>query len=281
MLRLFSPAKINLFLQIVSRRHDGYHELATLMQTVDLGDWITFRLGRRDLLRLSDPELPADGSNLILKATELFRERTGLSFGIEVELDKRIPIQGGLGGGSSNAATTLWALNELHGRPASLEELIAWGGDLGSDVPFFFSCGTALCTGRGEVVRPLDPLPERALWIVAPEVGLATASVYQRVDLSLVTKADPDQLLLQFYAGETPCFNDLALPAYSAMPQLGQLHQALEERGSGPVLLSGSGSSLICFGAPPPKMIGTRSFPVHYTARKVKEWYAGDGDEEV
>jgi 4-diphosphocytidyl-2-C-methyl-D-erythritol kinase len=278
--RFFSPAKINLFLQIIDRRQDGYHELATLMQTIDLGDWLTFRLGQRDRLRLSDPALPADGSNLILRAADLFRERTGLSFGVEVELDKRIPIQGGLGGGSSNAATTLWALNELCDRPASLGELIQWSGEIGSDIPFFFSCGTALCTGRGEIVRLLEPLPPRALSVVAPQVGLATASIFQRVDLALVTHADPEDLLLRFYRGETPCFNDLTLPAYSAMPELGQLHRVLEERGSGPIVMSGTGSSLICFGAPPSEMMGVRNFLSHYTARSIEEWYPG-GEEEV
>lgn len=281
MVRLFSPAKINLFLALLGRRDDGYHELSTLMQAIDLGDWLTFRLGHLDRLRLSDPTLPTDGSNLILRAVDLFRERTGLKFGVEVEVDKQIPVQGGLGGGSSNAATTLWALNQLCGAPAGDEELREWAREIGSDVAFFLSQGTALCTGRGEIVEELLPLPGRSFWIVAPPFGLSTPSVYQRVDLSLISRPDPQALIRRFYEGEIPCFNDLALPAYSALPQLGQLHKELEERGCGPVLLSGSGSSLVCFGAPPPEMEGVRRFSVGYTGRSPNTWYQGSRNESL
>src|ERR1700733_15970617 len=113
MLTLLSPAKLNLFLRIVRRRPDGYHDLASLFQTVSLADTLHFSLSERDQLTCTDPALLTDHTNLVLKAVDLFRKKTGLSFGLKIHLEKHIPYQSGLGGGSSNAATTLWALNQL------------------------------------------------------------------------------------------------------------------------------------------------------------------------
>ncbi len=118
-MKLFSPAKLNLFLRVLSKRKDGYHEIASLFQAIDFGDILTFALSDKDKLTSSDPSIPHDRSNLIFQAADQFRRQTGLHFGLEVDLEKKIPTQSGLGGGSSNAATTLWALNELHGRPVS------------------------------------------------------------------------------------------------------------------------------------------------------------------
>ena len=143
MLTLASPAKINLFLRVLHRRQDGFHDLASLMQTVDLSDTIHFRLGEEDGLTCTNERLPTDNSNLILKAADLFRRKTGINQGLVAYLEKRIPMEAGLGGGSSNAATPLWAFNSLCGSPATEAELVSWGAELGSDVAFFLSHGTA------------------------------------------------------------------------------------------------------------------------------------------
>ncbi len=143
MLTLNSPAKVNLFLRILRRRSDGYHDLASLFQAISLYDTIHFALSDHDELTCDKPGIPTDSTNLILKAADLFRRKTGLKFGLKAHLEKRIPHEAGLGGGSSNAATTLWALNQLHGQPASPDELIAWSGEIGSDITFFLSHGTA------------------------------------------------------------------------------------------------------------------------------------------
>lgn len=161
MLTLNSPAKINLFLRILNRRRDGYHNLASLFQTVDLLDQIHLSLDERDSLSCSDPTLPVDHTNLVTKAVELFRAKTGMAFNVRAHIDKKIPAQAGLGGGSSNAATTLWGLNTLLKNPATPQQLQVWSAEIGSDVPFFFSLGTAYCTGRGEQVfnQPFLDLP--------------------------------------------------------------------------------------------------------------------------
>ena len=137
MLTLNSPAKINLFLRVKARRADGYHELATLMQTVGLCDTITMELAEHDSLSCTNPQIPTDTSNLIWKAIHAFRKHTGMNCFVDVGVDKKIPIQAGLGGGSSNAATALKGMNTLCGSPLSVEELMMLGAQVGSDVPFF------------------------------------------------------------------------------------------------------------------------------------------------
>lgn len=150
MLSLHSPAKINLFLRILHKRADAYHELASLFQTVDLSDILHLSLSETDSLVCSDKTLAVDSSNLIIKAANLFRKKTGIDQGLSVHLEKKIPMEAGLGGGSSNAATTLYGFNELCGRPATEAELISWASEIGSDVSFFFL-----------KARPIVPAGER------------------------------------------------------------------------------------------------------------------------
>jgi 4-diphosphocytidyl-2-C-methyl-D-erythritol kinase len=151
-LNLFSPAKINIFLRIVRRREDGFHDLASLFHVIDLGDDMTFSLlpvgSTSDQLTCNFPDVPTDESNLVIKALNLFRRKTGATERFSVDLFKRVPHGAGMGGGSGNAATTLWAANEMCGRPATAEQLLEWSGEIGSDISVFFSSGAAYCTGR-------------------------------------------------------------------------------------------------------------------------------------
>lgn len=151
-LNLFSPAKINIFLRIVRRREDGFHDLASLFHVIDLGDDMTFSLLPRgstsDQLTCNFPDIPTDESNLVIKALNLFRRKTGATERFSIDLLKRVPHGAGMGGGSGNAATTLWAANEMCGRPATAEQLLEWSGEIGSDISVFFSSGAAYCTGR-------------------------------------------------------------------------------------------------------------------------------------
>lgn len=151
-LELFSPAKINIFLRVVRRREDGFHDLASLFHVIDLGDDMSFTLlppgSGSDQLTCNVPDVPTDASNLVIKALNLFRAKTGASERFSVDLFKCVPHGAGMGGGSGNAATTLWAANELCGRPASVAQLLEWSGDIGSDISVFFSSGAAYCTGR-------------------------------------------------------------------------------------------------------------------------------------
>lgn len=275
MLQLFSPAKINLFLRIVSKRSDGYHNLSSVFQTISLGDTLTIELHDHDVLTCTDPSLPIDDSNLILKATNLFRRKTNLAQGFKIHLIKRIPIQAGLGGGSSNAATTLWACNQLTKANVSLNSLKEWSAEIGSDISFFFSQGTAYCTSRGEAVYHLPALETKALWIVKPQGGLSTPEVYRRLNFSTpVSEKAVKRDLDGFLSGSLPYFNDLEKPAFEIRPELLELKTFLLECGFETVLMSGSGSSFFCLGEGKiPEQSNLTLIHAFYINRSLLNWY--------
>lgn len=279
MLTLRSPAKINLFLRVVGRYPNGYHSLASVFQAISLFDEIHFSVDttktESDQLSCTDPTLPTDHSNLILKAADLFRRKTGLSFSLRAHLDKRIPHQAGFGGGSGNAATTLWALNQLCGRPASETSLQEWSGEIGSDIPFFFSHGTAFCTGRGEIVEDLPSTQKINLWIVKPAIGLSTPKVFQQVQLDQLMPRDPLHILKEFSLGYPCYFNDLEEAAFLVHPGLRDLKALLLGAGFHTVLLTGSGSGFFCLGdCSPPNMADLWSYPVSFLNRIKNAWYS-------
>lgn len=280
MLRLFSPAKVNLFLRIVSKRSDGYHNLSSVFQTISLGDTLTIEPHMHDELTCTDSLLPIDASNLILKATELFRRKTGLKQGFKIHLIKRIPTQAGLGGGSSNAAAVLWACDQLANTRIPLATFKQWGAEIGSDIPFFFSQGTAYCTGRGESVYHLPALKGRPIWIIKPPMGLSTPEVYRRLNFrdsisEKMIQGDLDAFLL----GSLPYFNDLEKPAFEINPELHQLKVSLLESGFEVVLMSGSGSAFFCFGQGSlPERKDLTIFPVHFMNRTLLDWYSEPSD---
>lgn len=272
MLTLFSPAKINLFLRIVNKRPDGYHNLSSLFQAIDLGDVITFKIHHEDSLTCTDPSLPVDQTNLIIKALHLFRHKTGLQNCFKIHLEKNIPTEAGLGGGSSNAATTLWALNQLSGNIATVDQLSSWSAEIGSDIPFFLSTGTAYCTGRGEHVQNLPPLSSRSLLIAKPNFGLSTPAVYKRLILPSQTSQQDD--LQAFFNGAQKYFNDLEKPAFELNPDLQDIKNELLSCGFETVLLSGSGSSFFCLGeGQTPKIPNIHLFQAKFINRSPTEWY--------
>lgn len=275
MLTLKSPAKVNLFLRVVGRRADGYHNLASLFQVISLFDVIHFVLNDFDSLTCTDPTIPTDASNLICKAVKLFRQKVGINFGLRVHLEKNIPHQAGLGGGSSNAATTLWALNELLGHPATIDDLLHWSAELGSDVPFFFSHGTAYCTGRGEIVRPLQPPPQKLFWVVKPDFGLSTPHVFQQLQFDKLLQRDPERSLAECLSGNLSLFNDLEEPAFALSPELELMKKELLGSGFSSVVMTGSGSAFMCFGEGKiiPSETTKRFFEVNFVNREVGSWY--------
>lgn len=274
MLTLVSPAKINLFLRIIRRRQDGYHELASLFQTIDLCDTIHFSLANCDVLTCNDSTTPTDHSNLIFKALSLFRRKTGLKINLSVHLEKRIPQQAGLGGGSSNAATTLWALNQLCDKPVMLNELVAWSAEIGSDIPFFLSEGTAYCTGRGEIFRQVKPLAKTSLYIAKPSQGLSTPQVYGKLDLSCLLQRDPEAALAAFFTGCPVYFNDLETPAFAVLPELTILKSHLQSLGFSEVMMSGSGSAFFCLGNGVPESLpGVAFYHANFINRSTDSWY--------
>ena len=204
-LELFSPAKINLFLRITKRRDDGFHELASLFQTIAFGDSLKVTplpsTAIEDEIFCTDPTVPCDERNLVWKAAELFRKKTGNKQKFSIDLRKEVPAGAGLGGGSGNAATMLWAANKICGEDRPDSDLLEWSGDIGSDISFFFSGGTAYCTGRGEIVEDMPPaLPSGyPIVLVKPALPLSTAAVYGKLDVSRCSDVDPEELKQRFY----------------------------------------------------------------------------------
>ena len=187
-----APAKLNLFFEVLARRDDGYHEIETLMCPIDLYDTLYFReepSGQIDLQceRVLESgnsgsgvcgDLPRQGDNLVVRATEVLRSQAGVRGGATLRLVKRIPIAAGLGGGSSDAAAALVAANEGWGLGRSMDELARPAAELGSDVPFFLTGGPAVCRGRGERVEPVGGIGVLDFVVVSPPSGLSTAAVY-------------------------------------------------------------------------------------------------------
>jgi 4-diphosphocytidyl-2-C-methyl-D-erythritol kinase len=261
-MKVQSPAKINLFFQILGKRDDGYHNIASLYQAIDLADEIEITVSDVDSFSCSDARLPMDSTNLVIKALTLFRAKTGIATPVKIILIKRIPREAGLGGGSSNAASTLLALNEIFNYPLESDELLPLAAELGSDVSFFLSPGAAYCTGRGEKIKKIRPLDQELLWIVKPPVGLSTAAVYQGIDSASLRTNDPRQALESFLLGQKEYFNDLEASAFKLMPSLYDLKKSLQDQGYRAVLMCGSGSAFFCLGGGTPTVP-----PDHFVAR--------------
>lgn len=239
MLAFRSPAKLNLFFRILSKRSDGYHEIASIYQAIDCFDRITVEISDQDQFSCTDPTLLFE-DNLVLRALRLFREKTNIDQSVSIHLEKNIPIKAGLGGGSSNSATTLWGLNRLFNANLSKKYLMDLSKSLGSDVPFFFSKGSSLCTGRGEKVTPIE-LCKYQGWIISPKIELSTPSVYERVCLTKVSNISVLDLVQSFKNGDPLFVNDLEPAAFEIEPDL----QALKRRTQ--ATLTGSGSSFFSF----------------------------------
>lgn len=181
MLTIEARAKVNLTLDILGKRTDGYHEVEMVMQSLDLSDSLTFRRQEAGITLLSNvPGLPEDARNLVYQAAELLKRRFGVQEGIFIEITKRIPIAAGLGGGSSDAAAALVGLNEYWNLGLKPDVLCALGARIGSDVPFCIEGGTMLARGRGEILERLAPLPSCHIVLAKPQASVSTAWVYQK-----------------------------------------------------------------------------------------------------
>lgn len=176
-------AKLNLYLDIVGTRTDGYHLLETVLQSVDLCDIVEVTAARGGIsVSCSNPEIPTGEKNICYKAAKRFAGRVGGNLGAEIHIEKRIPDGAGLGGGSADAAAVLYALNELNGLPMRSDELLQLAAEIGADVPFCLTGGLAVCRGIGEVIEPLKPLPERFYLIVKPNFRCPTQDAYKLYD---------------------------------------------------------------------------------------------------
>jgi 4-diphosphocytidyl-2-C-methyl-D-erythritol kinase len=257
-----SPCKVNLLLNILRKREDGFHELETVMQPVRLCDQLTVEKAPAGLtLTCSLPALPVDATNLVHRAATAFLAAVGITDGVKIHLDKHIPLAAGLGGGSGNAAHTLCALNELFGLPLSSARLTELAAALGSDVPFFLQSQPALAYGRGELVQPLAPFPALRgahLLLIHPGFGVSTAWAYQslaRFPDALNGKIGRAQQLIGLLQGADLAaagrafYNSLEAPVLPKHPLLAMYQEFLRAGGAPGVLMSGSGSTTFALAA--------------------------------
>ena len=190
--RFKSYAKINLSIDVTCRRSDGYHDLKSIMQSVSLYDIITLKVGEAGIkITNSLPFLPCDSRNIAYKAAMLFYDEAGILPEIGIDIQKNIPVGAGLGGGSSNAATVLLALNKIYSYPLSFETLIEIGKACGADVPFCMKGGTCLAEGIGDLLTPLPNMPDCSILLVKPSFSISTKAIFQALDLKNNT-AHPD-----------------------------------------------------------------------------------------
>lgn len=248
-----SFAKINWALHVLGRRPDNYHELQTVFQTVTLHDGLRFTVRADGGIEIvcDAPGIPLDETNLIHRAAVALQKRYGVERGVSVELEKRIPAGGGLGGGSSNAASALMALAHLWRIETTASELAELGASLGADVPFFFTGGTALGEGFGIKVSPLADVSDLLLLIVAPDVKVLTAEAYKLLNAPALTKTNGDIILSSSRAdAQIPdsvpyrLYNDFERVVLRLEPEIERAKNALMAAGARASLLAGSGSSV-------------------------------------
>jgi len=250
-IRVYARAKINLTLDVLGKRPDGYHQVETVMQSIDLCDCLEFT-PREESISLSVPggEVSAGADNLVCRAARLMQARTGKKCGVSIKLNKNIPVAAGLGGGSADAAATLSALNEMWGIRLPLPDLLALGEKLGSDVPFCLLGGTALAGGRGERLEPLPPCPRMGLVLVKPSFGVSTASVYHAYDSSPAAKRPETGEMVKAIKEKNidgivqNLANVLETATISMHPEIAGIKEKLLEAGALGVLMSGSGPTV-------------------------------------
>ena len=252
-LKLPSFAKINRTLRILGKRSDGFHEIDSILQTVSLQDELTFtrRIDQEIVLTCDRPAIPTDSSNLIVRAASGLKEFARGPYGASIHLTKRIPAQGGLGGGSSNAAVALLALNYLWELGLDKSQLQALGERLGSDVPFFFAGGTARATGTGTHVSTLPDSEECFLIIITPNARVSTTAAYEALRAPSLTTKGSVSILSSSFADPTfsdcdqwALYNDFEGVIFEIEPEIQRAKLALLEAGAQGGLLSGSGSSV-------------------------------------
>lgn len=259
-MRLFSPAKVNLLLAVTGKRKDGFHDLVSLVSPLSFGDFVTVSVtGKSGVLEFScsDPDVPTGDANLVVRAARAYLSKVKSRAGLSIFLEKHIPMEAGLGGGSSNAATTLLILNQLWGEPLSLAELSESAVELGSDCPLFLHRQPLIMRGRGEEIElleqdQLDRLEGLRLAVFRPELGISTPWAYRKLANQSNGYADKEAVeakLLAWKQGQLPLsqllMNSFESPVFEKFVAIPALFSWIEEKTGLQCLLCGSGSG--CF----------------------------------
>lgn len=247
-----SPAKINLALDVIRKREDGYHDVSMVMQSVRLFDRLTFTKTNNNGITLSSNLgfLPNDENNLVYQAADLLRKEFGVGGGLEIKLEKRIPVAAGMAGGSTDAAGCFMALNKLYGLGLSEQELMDRGVTLGADIPYCIMRGTALSEGIGEILTPLPPAPDCFLLIVKPKIHVSTGFVYTNLhlteetkhpDISAMISAIKNGSVSQMVDSLGNILEDVTIPHH---PEIQDIKDTLLTNGALGALMSGSGPTV-------------------------------------
>ncbi|MBF7096018.1 4-(cytidine 5'-diphospho)-2-C-methyl-D-erythritol kinase [Alkalibacter mobilis] len=246
-----TPAKINLTLDIIRKREDGYHDLSMVMQTVDLCDKIHIdEAGGEITVECSDPRIPCDGSNLAYKAADMVRGHFKIQQGVRIRIDKRIPLEAGLAGGSANAAGVLKALDELWDLKMDRDLMLGMGRAIGADVPYCILGGTKLAEGIGDVLTDLGNLPEYYVLLVKPDFSISTGWAYSNIIVDEIKNhPNNEAMCLAIRTGdldgiEKNLGNVFEAPAFEAFPELSKIKSEILNRGAKASLMSGSGPTV-------------------------------------
>ncbi|EKN70308.1 4-diphosphocytidyl-2-C-methyl-D-erythritol kinase [Neobacillus bataviensis LMG 21833] len=246
-----APAKINLALDVLHKRSDGYHEVEMIMTTIDLADRVELTLLNQDKIHILSHNryVPDDQRNLAFQAAQLLKDRFNVKKGVLISIEKTIPVAAGLAGGSSDAAATLRGLNKLWGLGLTLDELAELGSEIGSDVSFCVYGGTALATGRGELITELPAPPTCWVILAKPFIGVSTAEVYRRLDVNQTNHPDIGGMIEAIHNHDYSlvCSNvgnvleDVTLHLH---PEVAQIKEQMRRFGADAVLMSGSGPTV-------------------------------------
>jgi len=247
-LTLYPPAKINLYLEVIGKRSDDYHDILTLMEKISLHDRLFFYFGRKKGINLScsDPILPCNEENLVAKAARLFFEYTGIEPEVEIYLEKKIPVGGGLGGGSSDASATLNGLNNFFSTPVSKKDIYRLACQIGSDCPFFISdYNVCIARGRGDKLEGIERLPKHYILLIKPPDPVNTGWAYANIKLELTRRRDVFKIH-RFRKGidemSFAIFNDLESVVEPKRPDITFAKAMLIKEGAKGAMMSGSGA---------------------------------------
>ncbi len=255
--KFLSPAKINLGLWVLSKRPDGYHEILTYFHTLDFYDVITISKAPKLIVEVNHPDVPSGEENIVYKALKTFEEWTGIEPLYKINIQKNIPVGAGLGGGSSNAATVLKAVNQIEGNPLSEEELIQLASTIGADVPFFIKGGFAKAEGIGEKLTFFENTINKDVFIIYPNIHIPTGEIYRAVTEKNLTKKEDipiiDSLLGNFEEFLDSLQNTLGDIASEKYPVVKEVVNTLQYLGYRPHI-TGSGSGVFVIGKPTEKV---------------------------
>jgi 4-diphosphocytidyl-2-C-methyl-D-erythritol kinase len=249
MFQMKAFAKINWFLSVLGKREDGYHDISSILQCVDLCDTLLFENSEALEIVSDISDLPEE-KNLVFRAASLMRDMVGGRRGAKIALTKGIPLAAGMGGGSSDAAATLVGLDRLWRTDLGADRLREMGAAIGSDVPFFIGNAYAITEGRGERIRPLEGAPELSLLLINPHIFVSTAWAYTACQIGLTKKPVDIKLFCQtlarkdFIALSSMLVNDLESAVVSAYPEIGRIKERLYQLGASAAAMSGSGSTV-------------------------------------